>query len=36
MGTTSYMFNDKGERVTVDNSAAIAEQEKRVGEQCGS
>jgi len=35
-GTTSYALNEKGERVTIDNSEAIAEQEKRVGEQCGS
>jgi hypothetical protein len=35
-GTTSYAINEKGERTTVDNSAAITEQEKRVTEQCSS
>ena len=33
-GTTSYSINEKGEREKIDNSAAIAEQEKRVTEQC--
>jgi len=33
-GTTSYSINAQGERVKIDNSAAIAEQEKRVTEQC--
>lgn len=33
--TTSYALNEKGERITIDNSAAIAEQQKRVSEQCG-
>jgi hypothetical protein len=30
----SYVIDEKGEKTLVDNSAAIAEQEKRVGEQC--
>ena len=34
-GTTSYSLNSKGERVVIDNSAAIAEQEQRVSKQCG-
>ena len=33
-GTTSYTINAQGERVRIDNSAAITEQEKRVTEQC--
>jgi len=33
-GTTSYTMDSKGERVTIDNSEAIAQQEKRVTEQC--
>ena len=32
--TTSYSMDSKGERVTVDNSEAITQQEKRVAEQC--
>ena len=32
----SYSIDEKGEKVSHDNSAAIAEQEKRVGEQCGN
>ena len=35
-GGTSYSLNEKGERTTIDNSQAIAEQEKRIAEQCGS
>jgi len=35
-GGMSYSFNEKGERVKIDNSAAITEQERRVGQQCGS
>jgi len=34
MGTTSYSINAKGERERIDNSAAIAEQEKRVSDLC--
>jgi hypothetical protein len=32
----SYSIDEKGEKTILDNSAAIAEQEKRVGEQCGN
>jgi len=35
-GGTSYSFDANGEKVRIDNSAAITEQEKRVGEQCGN
>jgi len=30
----SYTLNEKGERIPLDNSAAIARQEKFAAEQC--
>jgi hypothetical protein len=35
-GGTSYSFDANGEKVKIDNSAAITEQEKRVSEHCAN